>query len=84
MQTDFSQGIGTPCQSDPRIDETRRLVAETARKHGKFVGTTGSAECIAEYASMGYNFINVTADVAILSAAYISNLEKCKRELIRR
>lgn len=63
---DFSQGIGDPCGNDPRIDETRRLVAATARKHGKFAGTVGGTGNFDALVAMGYNFISVGADVVAL------------------
>ena len=79
---DFSQGLGIPCKfDDERITETRKLIAETARKHGKFAGTTGSFDNIAEYAAMGYNFINVGADVVVLSTGYLDMLNKSKQAL---
>ena len=67
---DFSQGIGDPCGSDPRIDETRRLVAATARKHGKFAGTVGGTGNFDALVEMGYNFISVGADVVGLAQYY--------------
>jgi len=61
---DFSQGIGAPGQFDhPRIKETRKRVAEVARKHGKFAGALGSAENFKELVDMGYQFISIGADV---------------------
>jgi 4-hydroxy-2-oxoheptanedioate aldolase len=63
---DFSQGIGDPCGSDPRIDETRRLVAKTARKYGKFAGTVGGTGNFDALVEMGYTFISVGADVVAL------------------
>ena len=76
---DFSQGIGAPCNfSDPRINETRKLVVETARKYGKYAGTTGSCDNLAEYAAMGYNFVNVEADVTALARVYKSVLKKIR------
>ncbi len=61
---DFSQGIGTPAKWDnPKIAETRKRVAQVARKHGKFAGTPGSVSNFDELAEMGYNFISVGADV---------------------
>ena len=76
---DFSQGIGAPCIfDDPRIAETRKLVARTARKYGKFAGTVGSSENIAEYAAMGYQFVNVISDVTTLSQVFIDTLNKSR------
>lgn len=64
---DFSQGIGKPLQfSDPQITEAKRLVAETARKHGKFAGTVGGPGNFEELVKMGYQFINLGADVVAL------------------
>lgn len=67
---DFSQGIGDPCGADPRIDETRRLVAKTARKHGKFAGTVGSPANFDALVEMGYTFINTGSDVGALAQYY--------------
>jgi len=79
---DFSQGIGAPGKmADPRISETRKRIGELARKHGKFAGTVGSCDCIAEYADMGYSFVSVGADVIELSRAYVSMVEKSRRDL---
>jgi len=63
---DFSQGIGAPNSTDPRIDETRRLVAKVARKHGKFAGTVGGPGNFDDLVAMGYTFISTGADVVAL------------------
>ena len=63
---DFSQGIGDPNGSDPRIDEARRLVAKTARKYGKFAGTVGGPANFDALVAMGYTFISTGADVVAL------------------
>ena len=69
---DFSQGIGAPCQfSDVRIDETRRRIADTARRHGKFAGTVGGPSNYRALVEMGYNFISLGADVVALSQYYL-------------
>lgn len=61
---DFSQSIGSPGDwNNPLLTEARIQVAEVARKHGKFAATTGSIERLEEFKSMGYQFINVGADV---------------------
>jgi len=61
---DFSQGIGAPGVWDhPKLLETRIRVAEMARKHGKFAGTVGGPGNLSELVSMGYQFVNVGADV---------------------
>ena len=61
---DFSHGCGILGQWDsPIIKDARKRIAETARKHGKFAGTTGSVETTPELVDMGYQFINIGADV---------------------
>jgi 4-hydroxy-2-oxoheptanedioate aldolase len=61
---DFSQGIGAPGQWDhPKLIETRKRVAEVARKHGKFAGTVGGPGNLDELVAMGYQFVSVGADV---------------------
>jgi len=66
---DFSQAIGAPGQLQrEEIREARRLVAEAARRHGKFAGTVGSADNFDELVEMGYRWISVGADVVGLSA----------------
>ena len=67
---DFSQGLGTPCAPNPKIAETRKLIAKKAREYGKFAGTTGSAEDYAELVEEGYNFISIGADVIGLTDYY--------------
>ncbi len=61
---DFSHSIGAPGDwQNPRIKEARKLVVETAKKHGKFAGTTADLTTIREYMDMGYQFLNTGADV---------------------
>ena len=65
---DFSQGIGAPGEWEhPLLAETRKRVAEVARKHGKFAATTGSIDNVNELINMGYQFISIGADVIGLS-----------------
>jgi 4-hydroxy-2-oxoheptanedioate aldolase len=68
---DFSQGIGrTGCLDDPRVADARRRVADTARRHGKFAGTVATFDTLAATAAMGYQFINVGADVLALAETF--------------
>lgn len=67
---DFSQGIGDPCSDNPEIDRVRRLVAKTARKHGKFAGTVGGPGNFDSLVKMGYTFISTGADVVALWQYY--------------
>ena len=71
---DFSQGIGHPLDwGHPKLEETKRLVAKTARKHGKFAGTVGSVDNMDALVDMGYTFISLGADVVAL-ANYFQNI----------
>jgi 4-hydroxy-2-oxoheptanedioate aldolase len=73
---DFSQGIGAPNSNDPRIDEARRLIAQTARKYGKFAGTVGGAANFDALVEMGYTFISTGADVVALWKYYKDLVDK--------
>lgn len=65
---DFSQGIGAVGQWDhPEISRARKLVAETARKHGKFAGTVGGPGNFDALRTMGYQFVSLGADVVGLA-----------------
>lgn len=78
---DYSQGIGKPFQFDcPEIAEARRLIAEAARRHGKFAGTVGSVGNFAELIELGYQFVNVGADVVALHE-YFSNSARQLNEI---
>jgi 4-hydroxy-2-oxoheptanedioate aldolase len=66
---DFSQGIGAPGDwNNPKLIETRKLVAKVANDHGKFAATTGSINNLEEYIELGYKFINIGADVVGLTS----------------
>lgn len=76
---DFSQGIGSPCDfANPEIARVRELVAKTARKYGKMAGTVGGAQNYKELEDLGYNFINVGADVIALGNYYKDIVSKLK------
>jgi len=65
---DFSHSIGAPGEwNHPRIADTRRRVAEVARKHGKFAGTVGSPDNLNDLIALGYQFINFWADVLAIA-----------------
>ncbi|NIA06249.1 MAG: aldolase [Actinobacteria bacterium] len=68
---DFSQGIGAPGEWDNhKIVDTRRRVAEVARKYDKFAGIPGSVDNFKELVDMGYQFISIGADVVGLWQYY--------------
>lgn len=74
---DFSQGIGNPCDlSDKRLIDARKLVAKTARNHGKIAATVGSPVNAKELIDEGYNFISMGADVVSLFTSYKDMLSK--------
>ena len=65
---DFSQGIGAPGDwNNPKLVETRKLVAKVCNDHGKFAATTGSVNSVDEFIDMGYKFISIGADVVGLN-----------------
>ena len=65
---DFSLALGIPGQMDhPEIQKTRVRVAEIARKHGKIAATVTGTATVREYADMGYNLMNIGADVVGLA-----------------
>lgn len=76
---DFSQGIGYPNDfANPEIARVKELVAKTARKYGKIAGTVGGVGNRKQLEDMGYNFINLGADVIALSSYYLDILSKIK------
>jgi len=78
---DFSQGIGAPGDfANPEITRVRKLIAETARKHGKFAGTVGSPANLKELYDMGYRFVSCGADVVGLTAYYQNILKAYQNE----
>ena len=63
---DFAHSIGVPTNTaDPRVLEAKRRVAEVARKYGKFAGTVGSMANAAERVAMGYQFLNIGAELGM-------------------
>ena len=61
---DFSHAIGHLGEANhPEVANARRRVAEAARRHGKFAGTVASVDTLEETVALGYQFINVGADV---------------------
>jgi 4-hydroxy-2-oxoheptanedioate aldolase len=65
---DFSQGIGAPGDwNNPKLIETRKLVAKVANDNGKFAATTGNIKSLDELIDMGYKFISIGADVVGLN-----------------
>lgn len=79
---DFAQGIGDPVGNNPEVDRVCRLVAKTARKHGKYAGTVGSPANFDKLVAMGYTFISTGADVVALWTYYKELVEKVSSRTI--
>ncbi|MBQ8213787.1 MAG: aldolase [Clostridia bacterium] len=78
---DYTQGIGKPFRfDDPDVAYARELIAKTAIKHGKFAGTVGSVGNFKELVGLGYQFVNVGADVVALHE-YFSNSARQLNEI---
>jgi len=61
---DFSHAIGLPGQTQhPDVQDARRRVAQAAKKHGIFAGTSRAGLPIAELVEMGYQLITPGSDV---------------------
>ena len=66
---DYSVRLGIPGQLDhPDVEAVRRQVAETARRHGKIAATVCGPAEVARFADLGYNYLNIGADVGALTA----------------
>lgn len=67
---DFSQAIGYPGQVlHPEVLRVRKLIAQTARRYHKFVGTVGVGN-LQDLLDEGYQFINIADDVRGLGTVY--------------
>ena len=72
---DFSHGLGVPGQLDhPKVAEALERIARAARAHGKFAGTVGTAGDFQQLVDMGYQFLNLAADVTSLTESFRSIL----------
>jgi 4-hydroxy-2-oxoheptanedioate aldolase len=61
---DFSHGLGAPGDwNHPALTDARRRVADACRAHGKFAGTVGTPASLPGLVEMGYQLINIGADV---------------------
>jgi len=68
---DYSVAIGAPGQMNhPEIVKARKLIAQAARRNGKFAGAVCSAASMQEFIDMGYTFLSAGADVVGLSLYY--------------
>ena len=79
---DFAHSLGVPTRmDDERVVKARVKVAEAARKYGKYAGTVGGPGVLKDYYDMGYRYVNVSADVAILGRSFQEIKEKCQEAM---
>lgn len=79
---DFSQGIGAPGDfKNSQLTETRIKVAQICKKYKKFCSTPASLSSIKEYKKMGYNFLNIGADVIGLGIYWKNLIEEAMKAL---
>jgi len=65
---DFSHALGRVGQiNDPEVVDAERRVAEAARRHGKFAGAVATFDNLAAKIQMGFQLLNVGADVLALT-----------------
>ncbi|MBD3624948.1 MAG: aldolase [Rhodobacteraceae bacterium] len=65
---DYSVALGAPGQMDhAEVEAMRVRVAQVARQHNKIAATVCSQDQIRRHADLGYNFLNVGADVLALT-----------------
>lgn len=78
---DYSQSVGVPGEIfHPEVVRVRKLVAETARRHGKFSATVGGPQNWKELAAEGFQFINLGSDVTTLRLACENVIKAVKGE----
>ncbi|MCM8825853.1 MAG: aldolase/citrate lyase family protein [Candidatus Omnitrophica bacterium] len=79
---DFSQGIGaTGDFNHPLLVETRKKVAQVCKKYGNYCATPCGIQQLKEYIEMGYNFLNLGADVLGLGSYWKNLLDEAKKIL---
>ncbi|HLA83437.1 MAG TPA: aldolase/citrate lyase family protein [Thermoguttaceae bacterium] len=68
---DYAHALGIPFQFDhPAISEARRRIVDAAGRNGKFAGTTASPETLQTLVDEGFRFLNISADVLILTEGF--------------
>lgn len=82
---DFSQSIGVPGQlNHPYLLETRKRIADLAKKHGKFAGTVGSLENAATLIEEGYQFLGIGSDVIALDHYFKDLMQTLTKQNFKR
>jgi 4-hydroxy-2-oxoheptanedioate aldolase len=78
---DFSHALGCFGQMDnPEIMEAAQKIARAAKNNGKFAGTVGGLEDWDRLVEMGFQFINIGADVVGIHQYCHDILEKFKNK----
>jgi 4-hydroxy-2-oxoheptanedioate aldolase len=74
---DFSHAIGFAGETDhPKVLEARKRVLDACKRHNKFAGTVGSVNNAAELTKMGFDFLNIGADVVGLMTYFGQIIDK--------
>ncbi len=77
---DFSHSLGHPGVFDhPDLISAREKVAQAAAKYGKFAGTVGGVGNMNQLFDMGYQFLNLGADVVALGQ-YFNQIAQAYRQ----
>lgn len=62
---DYSHAVGEPGNTNhPEVNKARELVVQAARRHGKYAGTMAPPGKLEAWIEMGYQFLNIGADIA--------------------
>ena len=81
---DFSHAIGDPGNfANPEVERVRKLVVETAHKHGKFAATVSVPsleQCLAE----GFDFVNGMSDVAAIMKNCMDVMDRYRKQTAAR
>lgn len=73
---EFLSGVGYTLDAFEENLKELKKGAETARKYGKFAGTVGNPGNVKDLYDMGYRYVNLCADVAILGRNFREVMEK--------
>jgi 4-hydroxy-2-oxoheptanedioate aldolase len=69
---DFSHGIGKPGEyGAPEVVDARRRIAAACKRHGRIAGTVAGVGNVAQLLDEGFLFLNLGADVALLTEGFI-------------
>jgi len=76
---DFSHQLGVPGQwNHPEVVAARKKVADVACRYGKFAGTIVTDGNLSELIDLGYQFINIGADVLGMGSYFQERIQEFK------